>query len=242
MIILIIGQSGSGKTRSCKNIKDAAIFQCLPKRLPYKKHDSVVLRPTESLDAIEEALRYALSTSPRSLFVIDDFQFPILKKLILESKKDGFKCYLDTADNVIKLLEIAEKSDKRFYFLMNEEKNEGGDITPLTAGKLMKEKFPIEGFFTIVLRCAKCQDSHFFETRSSNSVVKAPEGLFNDDRIDNDIEMVYAAICEFYGIKNNEKKIININRSVSNAVPAFDQAENIQRGFYIKEFEPEINS
>ena len=199
MIILIIGQSGAGKTRACKNLENAVILQCLPKRLPFKKSDSVVTYSTESIEALESALKKALVSTKSDVFVIDDFQFPILKRLILESKKDGFKCYLQTAEAVMQLLEMAEKSDKRFYFLMHEEKSENGDISPLTAGKLMKEKFPIEGFFTVVLRCSKSNDDHFFETKSQNSVVKSPEGMFLNEKIENDIAAVDQAICNFYG-------------------------------------------
>lgn len=201
MIILIIGQSGAGKTRACKNLENSVILQCLPKRLPFKKSDSVVTHATESLESLEVALKKALVSTKSDIFVVDDFQFPILKRLILESKKDGFKCYLQTAEAVMNLLEMAEKSDKRFYFLMHEERSENGDISPLTAGKLMKEKFPIEGFFTLVLRCSKSNDEHFFETKAQNSVVKSPEGMFLSDKIENDLAFVDICISDFYGLK-----------------------------------------
>lgn len=198
MIILIIGESGSGKTRSCKNLVSAAILQCLPKRLPFRA--DVTVCATESLEKLESALKRALA-SDRDIFVIDDFQFLILKKLLLESKKDKFGAYLSVAESVINLLDICERSDKRFYFLMNEEGDESGFKTPRTAGKLLKEKFVFEGFFTVVLRCMQHDGAHVFETKSNGaSVVKTPEGMFSSDSIENDLSIVDAAICDFYGL------------------------------------------
>jgi adenylate kinase family enzyme len=82
MIILIIGESGSGKTRSCKNLAGAAILQCLPKRLPFRT--AITVCATESLEKLEQALKRALA-SERDVFVIDDFQF--LKNYCWNQKK-----------------------------------------------------------------------------------------------------------------------------------------------------------
>jgi hypothetical protein len=112
----------------------------------------------------------------------------------LESKKDKFGAYLSVAESVISLLDMCERSDKRFYFLMHEEASEDGFKTPRTAGKLLKEKFVFEGFFTVVLRCAQQDGAHVFETKNQGaSVVKTPEGMFQTETIENDLSLVDAA-------------------------------------------------
>jgi hypothetical protein len=201
MIILIIGQSGAGKTRACKELgANAVMLQGIPKRVPFKKTGMVVW-PVESLEKLEGAIKKAVDSKDKDIFVLDDFQYLMLKKLIFESKKDKFQCYIDLAESTLSLFALAEKSDKRFYFLMHEEVVDGGAVVPLTAGKLLKEKFALEGSFTIVIRCVKEMGVHYFSTRDSQSVAKAPEEMFESERIDNDLALVDAAICNFYGIK-----------------------------------------
>jgi hypothetical protein len=225
MIILIMGQSGSGKTRACKNFgSNAMMLQGIPKRLPFKKTEMAVL-PTTTLESLEEGIKKALNSVTRDIFVLDDFQHLMLKKLIFDSKKDKFGAYLALAESALDLFALAEKSEKRFYFLMHEEVFEGGAVVPLTAGKLLKEKFALEGSFTIVIRCVKEMGGHFFSTRDEVSVAKAPEDMFPSNRIDNDLRIVDEAICGFYGL-NGVK--------AASKQPASKTPE--------KEFEPEINT
>jgi hypothetical protein len=42
---------------------------------------------------------------------------------------------------------------------------------------------------------------HYFSTRDNESVAKAPEEMFESERMDNDLALVDAAIVDFYGIK-----------------------------------------
>jgi len=98
------------------------------------------------------------------------------------------------------LLDMAEHSEKRFYFLMHEELGENNKLSALTAGKLLKEKFKFEGFFTVVLRSNKEESGYFLYTDDAVSVAKAPEGMFSTKYIENDLSIVDAAICEFYGL------------------------------------------
>lgn len=209
MIILIIGESGAGKTRACKNLgTDAVIMQGIRKRLPFSEKNSTVFF-VESLEKLAVSINRALASNDKNIFVIDDFQNLILKKLIFGSKKDKFQCYIDVAEDVQSLLDAAENSDKRFYFLMHEELGENQKLAALTAGKLLKEKFKFEGFFTVVLRAVKEEAGYVFYSDDAVSVAKAPEGIFEKKFMENDIASVDEAICNFYGLKKGgatEKK------------------------------------
>lgn len=206
MIILIIGESGSGKTRACKNLgPSAVIMQGIRKRLPFSEKTSTVFF-VESLEKLAASINRALASNDKNIFVIDDFQNLILKKLIFGSKKDKFQCYIDVAEDVQTLLDAAENSDKRFYFLMHEELGENQKLAALTAGKLLKEKFKFEGFFTVVLRSAKEEAGYLFYCDDAVSVAKAPEGIFEKKFMENDLAAVDEAICNFYGLKKGGEK------------------------------------
>ena len=51
-------------------------------------------------------------------------------------------------------------------------------------------------------RFANSMASQTQTKNNGNSTVKSPDGLFETDHIENDLNHVDVAICEFYGIPN----------------------------------------
>jgi hypothetical protein len=71
---------------------------------------------------------------------------------------------------------------------------------------MLDEKITVEGLFSIVLRTVVQNGNYLFSTRNNGSdTVKSPLGLFDDEFIDNDLSAVDKAICEYYGITNQEQ-------------------------------------
>lgn len=65
----------------------------------------------------------------------------------------------------------------------------------------------LEGMFTVVLRCVKEGKEHYFATQSEDGAVsKAPEEMFDSEKIDNDLLIVDNTIREYYGIENPKNK------------------------------------
>ena len=91
--------------------------------------------------------------------------------------------------------------------MMHEIQNDFGSIKPKTIGKLLDEKVCIEGMFTIVLRSVKDSNGYGFMTQAADMAVsKSPMGMFESERIDNDLLIVEKAIRDFYDIPIKEKK------------------------------------
>ena len=68
-----------------------------------------------------------------------------------------------------------------------------------TIGKMLDEKITPEGLFTIVLRTVVTDKDYFFSTRNNgHDTVKAPIGLFDSDRVPNDLAAVDAQISTYY--------------------------------------------
>jgi len=210
MITLILGESGSGKTRSIKNLDpaDTAVLCPVIKSLPFKN------KFTQSLVEDFDKLNFWLDEivkkdGGRSIYIIDDLQFYILEMTLryerlldaqpVGSKKDSFKIFKDIAQKIVPILTKCAASKKRFYFLAHTEKEDDGFVCVKAGGKFGRGQIAIEGFFTTVLRCAKDGQGHFFETTSNGfNTVKSPEEMFASERIDNDLKLVDDAITSYY--------------------------------------------
>ena len=120
-----------------------------------------------------------------------------------------FSLYNQLADDFYRLIQvIADEAptDRIVYVMMHEDTNEFGDIKPKTIGKLLDEKVCLEGMFTIVLRAVK-GDRYCFVTQSRDGAVsKAPDDMFPEIEIDNDLLLVDDTIREYYGIENSKNK------------------------------------
>ena len=103
-------------------------------------------------------------------------------------------------------------ADKIVYVIMHETQDDFGNIRPKTIGKLLDDKVTVEGMFTIVLRAVKDSQGYAFITQSEDMAVsKSPMGMFDSERIDNDLLAVEKAIRDFYEIpvtadKNTEEE------------------------------------
>lgn len=206
--VLIIGKSGSGKSRSMKNCvgRDFNIIKALDKPLPFKgKIDGWV---SEDYQFIQRALKGA----PAKSIVIDDAGYLITNFFMRNHSTKGkgndvYGLYNQMADdfwNMIYNVIIREiPSDKIVYIMMHEDTDDYGNIKPKTIGKLLDEKVCIEGLCTIVLRCVNNLTEHKFITQSDGSAVsKSPEEMFGEIEIQNDLLHVDNTIREYYGIQN----------------------------------------
>jgi len=67
--------------------------------------------------------------------------------------------------------------------------------------QVVSQSRSVEGLFTIVLRTKKVDDKYSFSTQNSGTdTVKSPAGLFEQSLIENDLNQVDQAICEYYEI------------------------------------------
>ena len=120
-----------------------------------------------------------------------------------------FSLYNQMADNFYRLIQtIANEApaNRIVYVIMHEDTNEFGDIRPKTIGKLLDEKVCLEGMFTIVLRALKGEKYMFVTQSRDGAVSKAPDDMFSDVEIDNDLLLVDDTIREYYGIENPKNK------------------------------------
>lgn len=195
--VLIMGESGSGKSAALRNFEpeDVGIFNVAGKPLPFKK-----ALPKANVSDYGKIMR-GMAKSPKKSFVIDDSQYLLCFEMFSHAKDTGYQKFTDMALNFYTLVKFVIDQlppDKIVYFLHHTETTSEGKVKAKTLGKMLDEKLTVEGLFSIVLLCRTDGTRHYFETQSDGfTTVKSPMDLF-DREIDNDLKLVDTAIREYY--------------------------------------------
>lgn len=212
---LIIGQSGTGKSASMRNLDPAKVLliQTIRKPLPFKStgwelatkdNPSGNIVVTRSASNIIRAIGKAKELG-KSIVVIDDWQYQMAGQFMDKAMDKGYDKFTQMAKDMWDIAQAAIHADDdlRVYFLSHSQQDEyGAGVKMKTLGKLLDEKITVEGMFTVVLRSHVADGRYFFTTQNDgNDTVKSPMGLFEELEIDNDLAEIDKKICEFYNIK-----------------------------------------
>lgn len=216
--VMILGESGSGKSASLRNVDHgcAILVQPISKPLPFRgqwpKWDSQartgsVVR-TDNFDIICKVIHSAAAIG-KSMVIIDDFQYVMANEFMRRCNEKSFDKFTDIGNHAWQIINAAQSApgDVRVYFMSHVENDSAGRSKVKTIGKMLDEKITLEGMFTIVLGAHVTDGRHIFTTKNSGmDTVKAPMGMFESNEIDNDLSFVDSAICEYYEINNKETK------------------------------------
>jgi len=199
--VLILGESGTGKSASLRNFKkgDVALINVAGKPLPFRSELGAIV--TDDYGKITDALMRMKTPSA----VVDDAQYLLANEFMRRSGELGYQKFTDMAKNywtlIAKTVAKDMPADKIVYFLSHIERDQNGNEKVKTIGKLLDEKITVEGLFTIVLKTHVEDGKYTFFTQNSGAdTVKSPIGMFADLQIDNDLKMVDNIIRDYYGI------------------------------------------
>ena len=203
--VLILGESGSGKTFAVKNMDPDAvgIFLVEKPRLPFRKEFKCKKNATYM-----DILR-ALADPKLKQYVIDDSQYLLVNEFFDRASEVGYQKFTDMALNFRNLIHFVinkAPDDVIVYFLHHTETDSNGRVKAKTIGKMLDEKLTVEGLFDIVLRTSVEADGHWFLTQSNGyDTVKSPEDMF-PEKVPNDLSIVDKTIREYYGLEPGNKK------------------------------------
>jgi hypothetical protein len=227
--VLIIGESGSGKTYSIKPLdpEKVGIFLCEKNRLPFKKqfHPYKVKNFQRDVgDGTMQTIRQSVviqamlsrPKDPKKIYVIDDSQYLMANEFFDRAGETGYQKFVDIGKNFRDLIHLVNNDlpdDVIVYFLHHPEIDQStGRTKAKTIGRMLDEKLTLEGCFDIVLRAQTNGPEHWFSTQSDGSdTAKSPEEMF-DAKIPNDLALVDRTIREYYGI-NTDSNTNNQNES-----------------------------
>jgi hypothetical protein len=198
--VLILGESGSGKSASLRNFEpaDVSIFNVAAKPLPFRK--KLPMKSTADYGTIQQGIQ----ASQKKAFVIDDSQYLLCFESFAKAKETGYGKYTDMALHFYNLVQFVIRQtppDVIVYFLHHTETDGNtGKVKAKTMGKMLDNQLTLEGLFSIVLMAYTDGKKHVFVTQSDGmTTCKSPMDMFPAE-IDNDLKAVDQAIRAYYEI------------------------------------------
>ena len=203
--VLIMGESGSGKSASLRNFapNEISVFNVTSKPLPFKQGKT-------KLPKIDNAtyadIANALANPNKRAYVIDDAGYLLSFEMFKRANETGYSKFTDMAKNFFDMLDFINTklpNDIIVYITMHtEDDSEMHKTKAKTIGKMIDQNLNLEGLFTIVLRAMQTEEGYKFITRDDRvSTAKSPMGMFESDKIDNDLKEVDRIIREYYDMK-----------------------------------------
>ena len=202
--VMIMGESGSGKSTSLRNFdpEKVGVFNVAGKPLPFRKQFRVINNATY------QSIYKVLASPKLKTYIIDDAQYLMAFEELDRAKETGYTKFTEMALNFSGLVRYIINQlppDVIVYFLQHVETTDQGKIKAKTVGKMIDSKLTLEGLFSIVLMCEASDSGYHFITQSNGyTTAKSPMEMF-DKEIDNDLAMVDQTIREYWNLGGTHK-------------------------------------
>ncbi len=200
--VMILGESGSGKSTSLRNFSpdEVVIYNIAGKPLPFRNNSKMMKADNPTYGQIFKSL----ASQKFKRYVIDDSQYLLCFELFDRSAETGYTKFTEMAKHFYDLIQLVIKQlpdDTIVYFLHHTEMV-GEKYKAKTIGKMLDEKLTVEGLFSIVLMAKNIDGNYVFLTRSDGTnTVKAPMEMFESSEMENDLKQVDSIIRDYYGLK-----------------------------------------
>ena len=219
--VLIIGESGTGKTTSLRNLnpKETFIIGTINKPLPFKnKGYKIIAKEADGKDnggniccsddssIIVRTIDYISSKRPDiKTIVIDDFQYLMANEFMNRVAEKGYDKFSEIGKHAFDVINASRRirEDINLYILGHSDTDQSGKSKCKTIGKMLDDKVCLEGIFTIVLHSMVVDNHYVFLTQNNGmSIAKSPMGMFNKLLIDNDLKIINDTIKQYYQPEN----------------------------------------
>lgn len=216
-MVMILGESGSGKSTSARNLPpdETFIIQVTPKMLPFKNANRMYSRIskenpdgnlyiTDKSKQIVDILKKISENEKVKYIVVDDLQYSMLNDFTrrLRIKATGgevFEKYNELSANYMDIIDttLTLRDDITVFLLTHCEFDDFGNIKIKTVGKLVSEKIKPEGKTSVCLLAKVNDDNKYSFTTNGIYPIKSPMDMFDSLEIDNDLKLVADAIQEY---------------------------------------------
>lgn len=212
-VIGIMGESGSGKTTSMRNLDPKTTFyiDCDKKGLSWKgwkKQYNTENKNYWSTD-LEQTVYNLLDKIDKQedfkhikTVVIDTLNGIMVGDEVRRMKEKNYDKWVDLAQCIWGLLDQCHKLRDDLTVILichsqTQKEDDGYTFTRIkTSGKKL-DKLCIESKLTTVLHAEAKDGEYIFRTHANNSTAKTPMGAFESDEVPNDMKAVLDALKEY---------------------------------------------
>ena len=212
-VIGIMGESGSGKTTSMRDLDPGSTFyiDCDKKGLSWKgwknqysfdKHNYMATDQIGTVAQLLDKISSQENMKHIKVVVIDTLNGLMVADEVRRMKEKGFDKWQDLAQCVWELLDslYTLRDDLTVIVVCHsqtQKEDDGYTFTRIkTSGKKL-DKLSIETKLTTVLYAVAKDGEYVFKTHANNSTAKTPLGAFEADEIPNNIVDVLKALEDY---------------------------------------------
>lgn len=212
--VLIIGESGSGKSTSIRTLpaEQTFLINVINKPLPFKGSNKLYNKlssdgltgnyyATDDHAVIMRVINLVNSKRPDIKYlVLDDAGYTLTNDFMRGALQKGYEKFSILAKDFWEIIKTMNetRSDLLCFMLMHSDIDAQGKSKPKTIGKMLDEKVCIEGMFSCVLHSFVADGVYSFVTNNTGQLMaKSPIGLFENQIIPNDLLFVANKINEY---------------------------------------------
>lgn len=213
--ILIIGESGTGKSTSIENLnpEETFIINVIDKPLPFRGFKRNYIQSTEqamkgnycATDKFEFIMQIIKTINSSRLeiknLIIDDFQYVMCNEFMRRSNEKGYQKFTEIGHNAWAILRELSfcRQDLDCFVMSHTESDADGKLKCKTIGKMLDDKITIEGMFTVVFHTLLIDGSYKFLTAYDGiHIAKSPKGMFTQKYINNDLAQIKFEMASYY--------------------------------------------
>ena len=209
--ILIMGESGSGKTTSLRNLPPGETYyiDCDKRGLSWKgwreqyNSQKKNYKATDLPEVVSSIISGIDQKCPHIKYiVVDTLNGIMVGNEMRRIKEKGYDKWSELAQSIWGLVDGAYtyRDDLTLIFTAHcqTERDEFGYVfTRMKTNGRKLEKVQVESKFTTVLLAKADKEGYFFLTRDPASTCKTPLGAFESDKIENDIMLVIRSLQKY---------------------------------------------
>jgi hypothetical protein len=218
-LIGLVGFTGTGKSTAIKHLdpKETYIINVAKKELPFKGAEKLYNLENKNYKEVENALDIArllrtISDKAPHIknIIIEDSNYIMGFNMVAKATEVGYTKFSLMAKDMVTLFQEARnlRDDIKVVYITHPDVIEdGGEITGYkikTAGKLIDSQVLLDGLLTVCLYThteeSKTGGSEYFflTNRFRKYPAKSPDGMFEDIKMPNNLQLVFDKIDEYY--------------------------------------------
>jgi len=218
-LVGIVGATGTGKSTAIKHLnpEETYIINVAKKELPFRGSEKLYNTESKNYKEIEDAneisrlLKTISEKAPHiKNIIIEDSNYIMGFNMVNKATETGYTKFSVMAKDMVDLFRNARqlRDDITVFYLTHpEEIMDGQDVIGYkikTAGKLIDNQVLLEGLLTVCLYTLVEENKdgtanyQFVTNRYRKYPAKSPDGMFQETKIPNNLQLVADSLTNYY--------------------------------------------